>query len=142
MESPEENQPLLAVKMEPRSSNYRLRPSQARIQTIKYGLLVTCSGLLVIASILFINSSTQHSLNDIVTPNLSAKKSSKNPPNVVFVLADDMGYGSLSSDVTPFMHGLSNKGVSLDSYYSQETCTPARAALLTGRYPLSIGVQF
>ena len=135
-------QPLLASKMEPRSSNYRIRPSQARIHAMKYGMLATCGGLLVIASILFISSTTKSSINDVMTPNLSSKKSSKNPPNVVFILADDMGYGSLSSDVTPFMHGLSNKGVSLESYYSQETCTPARAALLTGRYPLSIGVQF
>ena len=64
------------------------------------------------------------------------------PPNIIFFLADDLGYNSLSSDVSPYLHSLGNKGVTLENYYSQEACTPARAALLTGRYPLSLGLQF
>ena len=33
-------------------------------------------------------------------------------------------------------------GLILSNYYSQEVCTPARASLLTGRYPLSLGMQY
>jgi Sulfatase len=62
-------------------------------------------------------------------------------PNIIFILADDMGYGSLGP-VTPFMNFMKEKGVNIPTYYSQELCTPARAALLTGRYPLSMGMQF
>jgi arylsulfatase A-like enzyme len=58
------------------------------------------------------------------------------------MLADDMGWGSISNDVSPFMYKMAKKGVSLTKYYSQEACTPARAALLTGRYPLSMGLQY
>jgi arylsulfatase A-like enzyme len=46
-----------------------------------------------------------------------------------------------SADISPNLYKLQNEGVKLENYYSQEICTPARAALLTGRYPLSIGVQ-
>lgn len=73
---------------------------------------------------------------------LSKNKGAAGKPNFVFLLADDMGFGTISDDTTPFMASLASKAVTLDNYYSQETCTPARAALLTGRYPISIGVQF
>ena len=69
-------------------------------------------------------------------------------PNFVFILIDDlswnsMGYmGSEISFATPYMTSLAKEGVILTNYYSQETCTPARAALLTGRYPISIGIQY
>ena len=74
--------------------------------------------------------------------NLKSSSGSAGRPNFVFILGDDVGYGSITSDITPFMAGLQKKSVVLENYYSQETCTPARAALLTGRYPLTIGVQF
>ena len=63
------------------------------------------------------------------------------PPNVVFILADDLGYHSLNVDVSPFLMQMRGNGVILGKYYSQEVCTPARAALLTGRYPISVGWQ-
>ena len=70
-------------------------------------------------------------------------KSSANPrPNVVFILADDLGYNSLSEDISPWLWKMQEKGVKLENYYSQEACTPARASLLTGRIPLSIGLQY
>jgi hypothetical protein len=58
-------------------------------------------------------------------------------PSFIFILPDDMGYNSLSTDVTPFLMSLSDQGVKMERYYTQEVCTPARTALLTGRYPLS-----
>ena len=61
--------------------------------------------------------------------------------NVIFILADDMGYNSLRSDITPFLVSIRDQGITLTKYYSQELCTPARASLLTGRYPLSVGLQ-
>ena len=67
---------------------------------------------------------------------------SSNPPNVVFILADDLGYNSLDENVTPFMSGLKDKGVTMSNYYTLEVCTPSRASLLTGRYPLMMGWQY
>ncbi|MCJ7626161.1 MAG: sulfatase-like hydrolase/transferase [Anaerolineaceae bacterium] len=62
-------------------------------------------------------------------------------PNIVFILADDMGYGDFSvfnggrSD-TPSLDRLVGESVCLTQHYSASpVCAPARAGLLTGRYP-------
>jgi len=66
-------------------------------------------------------------------------------PNIVFILADDMGYGDLSLfngglSQTPVLDNLAGEGVCLTQHYSASpVCNPARAALLTGRYPHRTG---
>eukprot|EP00004_Rigifila_ramosa_P010279 TRINITY_DN220_c0_g1_i1.p1 TRINITY_DN220_c0_g1~~TRINITY_DN220_c0_g1_i1.p1 ORF type:complete len:663 (-),score=139.29 TRINITY_DN220_c0_g1_i1:69-2057(-) len=59
-------------------------------------------------------------------------------PHIVVVVADDLGYADVSynggSVPTPFIDELSAEGVRLTNYYVHPTCTPSRAALLTGRY--------
>ena len=85
----------------------------------------------------------------------SSKKDTGKKPNFVFVLADDLGYSQLGISkedsayfdfdldwATPRLQELASQGIVMKNYYSQEVCTPARAALLTGRYPLSIGMQY
>ena len=68
------------------------------------------------------------------------------PPNFVVILADDLGYGDLGvyghpSIRTPQIDRMAAEGVRLTEYYSAApSCTPARAALLTGRYPLRSGL--
>ena len=68
------------------------------------------------------------------------------PPNFVVILADDLGYGDLGvyghpTIRTPNIDRMAAEGVRLTEYYSASpTCTPARAALLTGRYPLRSGL--
>lgn len=67
-------------------------------------------------------------------------------PNIVIVLADDLGYGDLSSfgaaDLrTPHIDGIASAGVRFDRFYANSpVCSPTRAALLTGRYPDRAGV--
>ncbi len=81
------------------------------------------------------------------TTSLSATKSTTKP-NFVFVLADDVGWNSFGyekfdlADVTPTINKLAQNGIIMSNYYSQEVCTPARAALMTGRYPVSVGMQY
>jgi arylsulfatase A-like enzyme len=77
-----------------------------------------------------------------LVPFFASESSTTTKPNFVFILADDLGYGSLSKEVTPFLQAMRKNGVILQNYYSQESCTPARAALMTGRYPLSVGWQY
>lgn len=66
-------------------------------------------------------------------------------PNIVFILADNMGYGDLGCygcpDIrTPAIDRLASEGVRFTSYYAGgPECTPSRAALLTGRYPQRVG---
>ena len=76
----------------------------------------------------------------LFTVKAEAPSNLKKPPNIIFLLSDDQGYGSLKEEVTPFLRGLQTRGVNLERYYSQEACAPTRMALLTGRYPLSIGM--
>ena len=65
-----------------------------------------------------------------------------NAPNLVFILADDLGYNSLSQEVSPFLSTLKGNSINLSNYYAQEVCTPSRMSLLTGRYPLTLGWQY
>ncbi|MCW5892038.1 MAG: sulfatase [bacterium] len=68
-------------------------------------------------------------------------------PNLVFILADDLGYGDLASygarDIaTPNLDRLAREGVRFTSFYAVgNTCSPSRAALMTGRYPARSGVN-
>lgn len=66
-------------------------------------------------------------------------------PNIVFILADDLGWadvGFRGSDIrTPNIDALANGGVRFDQLYTQPFCTQTRAALMTGRYPLRYGLQ-
>jgi arylsulfatase A-like enzyme len=66
-------------------------------------------------------------------------------PNIIVVVADDLGNADLgyrgSKIKTPNIDALAKGGVRLESYYGQQLCTPARAALMTGRYPMRFGLQ-
>ncbi len=64
----------------------------------------------------------------------------KGSPNVLFILMDDMGYGdtSLNGAIydTPNMDRIGEEGLNFDNFYSSySVCSPARFALMTGRYP-------
>ncbi|HEY6961005.1 MAG TPA: sulfatase-like hydrolase/transferase [Gaiellaceae bacterium] len=66
-------------------------------------------------------------------------------PNVLVVVADDMGYGDFGlfndgRSRTPHLNDLARQGLCLTQHYSgSPVCAPARAALLTGRYPHRTG---
>lgn len=70
------------------------------------------------------------------------------PPNIVWLLIDDMGYGdpgvfgggAAIGAATPNMDRLAREGLKLTSTYSQATCTPTRSAVLTGRLPFRTGL--
>lgn len=66
-------------------------------------------------------------------------------PNVLFIVADDLGWGDVGwhggPAKTPCMDRLVREGVELDRHYVQPVCTPTRTALLTGRYPGRFGPQ-
>ena len=70
----------------------------------------------------------------------------ENPPNFIIVLADDLGYGDIGSggaDMirTPNLDRMAAEGVKLTRFYaSASVCTPSRGGLLTGRYPIRMGL--
>ncbi|MCO6045725.1 sulfatase-like hydrolase/transferase [Aeoliella sp. ICT_H6.2] len=66
-------------------------------------------------------------------------------PNIVILLADDLGYGDVGfhgSDIrTPNLDRLASSGTVLERYYVCPMCSPTRAGLMTGRYPLRFGMM-
>lgn len=67
-------------------------------------------------------------------------------PNVIVIYADDLGYGDLGcygspTIRTPALDRMAAEGMRFTDFYSAgEVCTPSRAALLTGRYPVRSGM--
>lgn len=72
----------------------------------------------------------------------SVQSHSKEKPNIIIFFADDMGYADLGcfgnpNIRTPNIDKLADEGIKLTSFYAAApVCTPSRAALLSGRYPI------
>jgi arylsulfatase A-like enzyme len=66
-------------------------------------------------------------------------------PNMIVIVADDLGWGDVgwhgSEIATPNLDRLAMAGARLESFYVQPVCSPTRAALMTGRYPIRHGLQ-
>lgn len=69
-------------------------------------------------------------------------------PNIILILADDLGYGDLgcygnTRIRTPHLDRLAREGIRFTDFYAAGLqCTPSRAGLLTGRYPVRFGLTF
>src|SRR5207237_3705328 len=81
----------------------------------------------------------------IAPRSLTGQSLPSQPPNVIVIVADDLGYGDLhsygSKVPTPNLDAMAQDGIQLNQYYSASpVCSPSRAALLTGRYAPRSGV--
>jgi N-acetylgalactosamine-6-sulfatase len=80
-----------------------------------------------------------------VLPVASLAHDAETQPNILFILADDLGYGDLAcygrKDIeTPNLDRLAREGVLFRAHYANgPECTPTRTAFLTGRYPQWVG---
>lgn len=80
------------------------------------------------------------------TPTWPGPVTSQGRPNVVFVVLDDAGFGSLgcygSEIATPSMDRLASEGVRFSNFHATAVCSPTRASLLTGRNHHKVGMAF
>ncbi|MBW3634972.1 MAG: arylsulfatase [Armatimonadetes bacterium] len=112
---------------------------------IPISLLATVAGALSLggAAILIQNVSAQTRPAPLTPP--VAPSSVAPRPNIVFILADDLGWADVGYHgqeiKTPHIDSLAAGGVRLEQFYVQPLCTPSRAALMTGRYPMRQGLQ-
>lgn len=76
-----------------------------------------------------------------------APATSRRPPNLIIVLADDLGYGDLGcygaeKIKTPRLDAMAAEGMRFTDFYcSAAVCSPSRAGLLTGRYHVRMGIN-
>ncbi|NIB43690.1 sulfatase [Pseudomaricurvus alkylphenolicus] len=88
-------------------------------------------------------------------PATAELEADKRPPNIILIVADDLGYNDISSlgggitrtdgsiVQTPGIDRLAAEGVVFNQSYSgASTCAPSRAMLMTGRYPTRTGFEF
>jgi arylsulfatase len=82
-----------------------------------------------------------------MTTNQPSRASTK--PNVIFILADNVGYGDLGSygggelrgAPTPRLDQMAREGLRLTQFLVEVACTPSRAALMTGQYSIRSGLS-
>src|SRR5688572_3424987 len=77
-----------------------------------------------------------------------ANSAARRPPNFIVVLCDDLGYGDIAAlgakrVRTPHLDRMVREGTLLTDFYAAANlCTPSRAGLLTGRYPIRTGLAY
>jgi arylsulfatase A-like enzyme len=77
------------------------------------------------------------------------KKNGGQRPNILYILIDDVSFGQMGNRAmnyvtgisTPKINKLAEEGVSLMRMYTEPSCTPTRAAMLTGRHPVRTGLK-
>ncbi len=81
----------------------------------------------------------------VVAATLTYNAAAGEKPNVVILVADDLGWADVSFHgkeiKTPNLDRLTTEGVELSRFYVCPVCTPTRAGLMTGRYPIRFGLM-
>ena len=81
-------------------------------------------------------------------PSASTTSNLERPPNIILIVADDLGYNDISTFgggivQTPSIDRLAKEGAVFNQSYSgASTCAPSRAMMMTGRYPTRTGFEF
>jgi arylsulfatase B len=104
---------------------------QSRVQLTLAALVLLVGPIMLAASIV------------LAAPTLAAQER----PNVVVIVADDLGWSDVgfhgNTEIkTPSLDRLAAQGVQLDRFYTTPICSPTRAALMTGRDPMRLGVAY
>ena len=81
----------------------------------------------------------------VASQKMSFAQKAASKPNIVFILADDLGCKDVGyrggTIKTPHIDKLASAGTRLEQFYVQPVCSPTRSSLMTGRYPMRYGLQ-
>ena len=92
--------------------------------------------LALISNLLIASALASNALTAQITDPVRDQSGKNDPPNVVLILADDLGFSDIASygsEInTPSLSALAELGVSFTNYHTAANCAPARAMLLTG----------
>ena len=79
----------------------------------------------------------QRLLSDSTPASFSQRSAPTNAPNVLLIMLDDVGFGSMSTFggpvPSPALQRVADEGLSYNQFHTTALCSPTRAALLTGR---------
>jgi len=133
------------------------------------GRIVIGSAVAVLAAVIYLFSQYWYyfpgllqSVRDPIQPNrpvqwqggpaTAAERADQRPPNIILILADDLGYNDITSNgggvaggavPTPNINSIAREGVAFtNGYAGNATCAPSRAAIMTGRYATRFGFEF
>lgn len=106
------------------------------------------AGALALTSLMFGTFNKVDATAEAVSSSESTKAKNsveqKEKPNILFILADDMGYsdiGCYGGEIdTPNIDSLAANGVRLTGFTNTARCSPSRASILTGQYPITSGI--
>ena len=81
----------------------------------------------------------------LLLPSIALAQAASRPPNIVYILADDLGWTDVGCQgtkyyETPNIDKLAAEGLHLTSFYHSQNCAPTRAALMSGQYARATGV--
>ena len=105
-------------------------------------IIISITLALILVSLFIIYIPLDAKKNDVNTTLLNSEI--KDRPNIVLIMADDMGYsdiGCYGSEIeTPNLDKLASHGLRFSQFYNTSRCCPTRASLMTGLYPAQTGV--
>lgn len=96
---------------------------------------------IVIQLILFTSCSSSNEIEEVINSNPDLAEEENSKPNILLIIADDMGLDVTSgynighqTPIMPTIESMISNGVKFTNVWSNPTCTPTRATLLTGKY--------
>ena len=110
-----------------------------------FSFLGKINASICVAATMLLANCTQ-SDNEANDQDRAENNDSESRPNIVLIMADDMGYSDIScygSEInTPNLDELANNGIRFSQFYNTARSAPTRASLLTGLYPAQTGLGF
>eukprot|EP01038_Epipyxis_sp_PR26KG_P004341 gene4341-6144_t len=115
----------------------------------KIGILTVFVVVVSIVVISTTSSQKKDNVNAFQSENkYTISKTETTQPNFLFIMADDLAWNAVGyrgfdfAHITPNIDNLADDGIKIETYYTQELCSPGRTSFMTGRYPISVGMQF